>query len=54
VRNTVQRVDIRSGGWAVRSVVPARPDQRALLSGVTTPVMVVANYFEGSVSVIDL
>jgi 3-oxoadipate enol-lactonase len=38
----VQRVDLRSGGWAVRSVVPARPDQRALLSRVTTPVMVVA------------
>jgi 3-oxoadipate enol-lactonase len=42
VRNTVQRVDIQSGGWAVRSVVPARTDQRALLSRVTTPVMVVA------------
>ena len=42
VRDTVQRVDVRSGGWAVRSVVPARPDQRALLSRVTTPVMVVA------------
>jgi 3-oxoadipate enol-lactonase len=42
VRDTVQRVDIRSGRWAVRSVVPARPDQRALLSRVTTPVLVVA------------
>jgi 3-oxoadipate enol-lactonase len=42
VRDAVQRVDVRSGGWAVRSVVPARPDQRALLSRVTTPVMVVA------------
>jgi 3-oxoadipate enol-lactonase len=42
VRDTVQRVDVRSGRWAVRSVVPARPDQRALLSRVTTPVMVVA------------
>jgi 3-oxoadipate enol-lactonase len=42
VRDTVQRVDVRSGGWAVRSVVPARPDQRALLSRVTTPVLVVA------------
>jgi len=42
VRDTVQRVDVRSGRWAVRSVVPARPDQRALLSRVTTPVLVVA------------
>ena len=42
VRDTVQRVELRSGGWAVRSVVPARPDQRALLSGVKTPVLVVA------------
>jgi 3-oxoadipate enol-lactonase len=42
VRDTVQRVDVRSGGWAVRSVVPARPDQRALLRRVRTPVLVVA------------
>jgi 3-oxoadipate enol-lactonase len=42
VRDSVQRVDLRSGRWAVRSVVPRRPDQRALLSKVTTPVLVVA------------
>lgn len=42
VRESVQRVDLRSGGWAVRSVVPRRPDQRALLSAVKTPVLVVA------------
>jgi 3-oxoadipate enol-lactonase len=42
VRDNVQRVDVRSGGWAVRSVVPARPDQRALLSRVKAPVLVVA------------
>jgi 3-oxoadipate enol-lactonase len=42
VRDSVQRVDITSGAWAVRSVVPRRPDQRALLSKVTTPVLVVA------------
>jgi 3-oxoadipate enol-lactonase len=42
VRDSVQRVDFRSGSWAVRSVVPLRPDQRALLSRVRTPVMVVA------------
>ncbi|MFG1933117.1 alpha/beta fold hydrolase [Mycobacterium sp. NPDC048908] len=42
VRETVQRVDLRSGSWAVRSVVPLRPDQRALLGKVKTPVLVVA------------
>ena len=42
VRDTVQAVDIRSTAWAVKSVVPNRPDQRALLSRVTTPVLVVA------------
>jgi 3-oxoadipate enol-lactonase len=42
VRDTVQRVDVRSARWAVRSVVPNRPDQRTLLSRVTTPVLVVA------------
>ena len=42
VRSTVEAVDVRSGAWAVKSVVPARPDQRALLSRVTTPVLVVA------------
>jgi 3-oxoadipate enol-lactonase len=42
VRETVQGVDIRSGAWAVKSVVPNRPDQRQLLSAVRTPVLVVA------------
>jgi 3-oxoadipate enol-lactonase len=42
VRDTVQAVDIDSGAWAVRSVVPARPDQRELFAQVTTPVLVVA------------
>jgi 3-oxoadipate enol-lactonase len=42
VRDAVQAVDVRSGSWAVKSVVPARPDQRALLSHVRTPVLVVA------------
>jgi 3-oxoadipate enol-lactonase len=42
VRNTVQAVDIGSGTWAVRSVVPARPDQRSLLANISTPVLVVA------------
>ena len=42
VRESVQSVDLASSAWAVRSVVPRRPDQRALLAGVTTPVLVVA------------
>jgi 3-oxoadipate enol-lactonase len=42
VRDTVQAVDIDSGAWAVRSVVPDRPDQRELFAQVTTPVLVVA------------
>jgi 3-oxoadipate enol-lactonase len=42
VRDAVQAVDVRSAEWAVRSVVPNRPDQRALLSRVTTRVLVVA------------
>ena len=42
VRDTVQAVDIRSGSWAVRSVVPTRPDQRSLFAKISTPVLVVA------------
>ena len=42
VRAAVQSVDVTSSAWAVRSVVPRRPDQRALLGAVTAPVLVVA------------
>jgi 3-oxoadipate enol-lactonase len=42
VRSAVKSVDIASVSWAVKSVVPARPDQRALLAGVRAPVLVVA------------
>lgn len=42
VRAAVEAVDVSSAGWAVRSVVPARPDQHALLRRITTPVLVVA------------
>jgi 3-oxoadipate enol-lactonase len=41
-RSAVQSVDLISASWAVKSVVPSRPDQRALLSQVRTPVLVVA------------
>ncbi len=42
VRDAARRVDVESAAWAVKSVVPRRPDQRALLSRVKTPVLVVA------------
>lgn len=31
-----------SAAWAVRGVVPARPDQREILGGIRTPALVVA------------
>jgi 3-oxoadipate enol-lactonase len=42
VRDTVAAADISSVSWAVRSVVPARPDQRSLFAKISTPVLVVA------------
>ncbi|OMC27048.1 alpha/beta fold hydrolase [Mycobacterium colombiense] len=42
VRANLQSVNTDSVRWAVRSVVSARPDQRALLARVTSPVLVVA------------
>jgi len=42
VRNAVKNVDIASCSWAVRSVVPARPDQRSLFANISAPVLVVA------------
>jgi 3-oxoadipate enol-lactonase len=42
VRRSVEAVDIGSGAHAVRSVVPRRPDQLALLARVTAPTLVVA------------
>lgn len=42
VRDAVQAVDVRSAAWAVKSVVPDRPDQRSLFANITTPVLVVA------------
>lgn len=42
VRANLAAVEVGSVRWAVRSVVPARPDQHALLRRVTAPVLVVA------------
>ena len=50
VRDTVQADDLASCAWAVRSVVPRRPDQRALLALVSTPVLVVAGVEDATFS----
>ncbi|WP_432206443.1 alpha/beta fold hydrolase [Mycobacterium paraffinicum] len=42
VRASLRAVNIDSARWAVRSVVPARPDQHALLHTISAPVLVVA------------
>jgi 3-oxoadipate enol-lactonase len=42
VRSAVKSVNIASAAWAVKSVVPARPDQRPLCADITAPVLVVA------------
>ncbi|OBK33119.1 alpha/beta hydrolase [Mycobacterium sp. 1245111.1] len=42
VSTTVRSVNVASASWAVKSVVPRRPDQRELLGRIRTPVLVVA------------
>ncbi|MEB3030620.1 alpha/beta hydrolase [Mycolicibacter sp. MYC340] len=42
VRASLGQVDLKSAAWAVRSVVPGRPDQLGLLDRITAPVLVVA------------
>src|SRR3546814_12691526 len=42
IREALTRVDTRSTYWAVNSIVPRRPDQRALFAKIRTPVLVVA------------
>lgn len=42
VRAAVESADVSSAAWAVRSVVPKRPDQRELLGRIRSPVLVVA------------
>jgi len=41
VRSAMPAVNVASVSWAIKSVVPARPDQRALFASITTPVLVV-------------
>ncbi len=40
VRETVEALDVKSAGWAVKSIVD-RPDQRSLFANISTPVLVV-------------
>lgn len=42
VRDSVASADVDSCSWAVKSIVPRRPDQRELFAKVKTPVLVVA------------
>jgi len=42
VRSRLEAINVASSAWAVRSVVPARPDQHRLLGQVRAPVLVVA------------
>ncbi|WAJ47528.1 alpha/beta hydrolase [Mycobacterium sp. Aquia_216] len=42
VRASLRGLDLDSASWAVRSVVPARPDQHELLGRIAAPVLVVA------------
>ncbi|NWC94487.1 alpha/beta fold hydrolase [Pseudomonas sp. IPO3778] len=42
IHQALAMCDVDSIAWAVDSVVPKRPDQRGLLAGIRTPVLVVA------------
>ena len=42
VRSAMTQVNVASVSWAVKSVVPRRPDQRGLFAEIRTPVLVVA------------
>src|SRR3546814_13951786 len=39
IREALTRVDTRSTYWAVNSIVPRRPDQRAQFAKIRTPVL---------------
>jgi 3-oxoadipate enol-lactonase len=42
VTEALRRAEVRSVSWAVKSVVPRRPDQRELFASIRVPVLVVA------------
>lgn len=49
----IDAVDMRSSRWAVESIVLRRPDQHALLTRITTPVLVVAGKEDRTFPVIE-
>jgi 3-oxoadipate enol-lactonase len=49
----VAAADISSVSWAVRSVVPARPDQRSLFAKISTPVLVLAGAEDATFPVLE-
>jgi 3-oxoadipate enol-lactonase len=53
VRESVESVDISSGSWAVKSVVPLRPDQLELLATISAPVLVVAGDEDATFPVLE-
>lgn len=53
IREAVGYCRVQSVAWAVSSVVPKRPDQRALMGKICTPVMVVAGEEDQTFSVAE-
>lgn len=53
VGQSVQLVDISSGAWAVKSVVPLRLDQLELLATISAPVLVVAGDEDATFPVLE-
>jgi len=53
VRQSVESVDISSGSWAVKSVVPLRPDQLELFATISAPVLVVAGDEDATFPVLE-
>jgi 3-oxoadipate enol-lactonase len=53
VRQSVESIDISSGSWAVKSVVPLRPDQLELFATISAPVLVVAGAEDATFPVLE-
>jgi 3-oxoadipate enol-lactonase len=53
-RSHLKEVNIASSGWAIKSVLPARPDQHTLFAQIKTPVLVVAGSEDATFPVSDV